>query len=156
MRYRWDPAYPMGRRPESAPDTNLRASDTERNEVADKLSRHFAEGRLDQVEFKTRLDTAMSATTRGDLTGLFSDLPRLATEPPPPPPRHRRLLPFILIVAFVAVAAGTTWSMVPTVHVPWLLIAVIGFFFWHRLGRRHGGRRHHNHRAVSGHSVLEP
>jgi Flp pilus assembly protein TadB len=147
MRYRWDPAYPMGRRPDDVPDARLRASDTERNEVADKLSRHFAEGRLDQAEFKTRLDTAMSATTRGDLSGLFNDLPRLATEPPPPPPRSRRLLPFIVIVAFVAIAAGATWSMVPTVHVPWLLIAVIGIFVWHRASHRNR-RRHHHHHAL--------
>ena len=85
MRYRWDPAYPMGRRDTQAYDARLRASDDERNAVADKLSRHYAEGRLDEVEFKNRLDTAMSATTRGDLNGLFDDLPRLPSEPPPPP-----------------------------------------------------------------------
>ena len=90
MRYRWDPAYPMGRRDPQDYDARLRASDDERNAVADKLSRHYAEGRLDEVEFKNRLDTAMSATTRGDLNGLFDDLPRLNSEPPPPPPRHRR------------------------------------------------------------------
>ena len=27
MRYRWDPAYPMGRRDTQAPDATLRASD---------------------------------------------------------------------------------------------------------------------------------
>ena len=86
MRYRWDPAYPMGRRDTQAPDATMRASDTERNAVADKLSRHYAEGRLDEVEFKNRLDTAMSATTRGDLNGLFDDLPPLPSEPRP---RHR-------------------------------------------------------------------
>ena len=85
MRYRWDPAYPMGRRDATPYDTGLRASDDERNAVADRLSRHYAEGRLDEAEFKTRLDTAMSATTRGDLNGLFHDLPKL-----PSPHRHRR------------------------------------------------------------------
>ena len=83
MRYRWDPAYPMGRRETQDYDAAMRASDDERNAVADKLSRHYAEGRLDEVEFKNRLDTAMSATTRGDLNGLFDDLPRLPSEPPP-------------------------------------------------------------------------
>ena len=77
MRYRWDPAYPMGRRETQPYDATLRASDDERNAVADKLSRHYAEGRLDEAEFKSRLDTAMSATTRGDLHGLFHDLPSL-------------------------------------------------------------------------------
>ena len=63
MWYRWDPAYPVGRRDWQSADYDLRASDDERNEVADKLSRHFAEGRLDQAEFKTRLDACMSATS---------------------------------------------------------------------------------------------
>jgi hypothetical protein len=115
-------------------DAHLRASDTERNEVADRLSRHFAEGRLDQAEFKVRLDKAMAATTRGDLGGLFDDLPRLATEPPPAPSRRRRLIPFIVIVILVAVAAGSTLSMV---HVPWLIFVLIGLLLWHRAGRHH-------------------
>ena len=59
-RYRWDPVYPMGRR--DMTDASMRASDDERNAVADKLSRHYAEGRLDETEFKDRLDHAMSAT----------------------------------------------------------------------------------------------
>jgi len=143
MRYRWDPAYPMGRRVDPNLDPSIRASDAERNEVADKLSRHFAEGRLDQAEFKERLDTAMSATTRADLQGLFRDLPRLAEDPPPPPPRRRRVVPFLLIVLVVALAAGSTVSFPFWVgaHVPWFLIAVVAFFVWRRSGWHH----HHSH-----------
>src|SRR3974390_2714519 len=107
MRYRWDPAYPMGRR-DATHDSALRASDDERNAVADKLSRHYAEGRLDEGEFKTRLDAAMSATARGDLNGLFPALPPLPSEPPPPLPRHRRILPWMFLVAFLAVVSAAT------------------------------------------------
>ncbi len=138
MRYRWDPAYPTrGHRTTSYVETNLRASDAERNEVADRLSHHFADGRLDQPEFKARLDRAMGATTRGDLEGLFDDLPPLADEPQARPPRRRRLIPFVVIVALVAVAAGSTVS---AVHVPWLLVVVVGLFLWHRAGRHHPDR----------------
>src|SRR5580698_2799843 len=108
----------MGRR--DMTDASMRASDDERNAVADKLSRHYAEGRLDETEFKTRLDTAMSATTRGDLSGLFHDLPKLPSEPPPPPPRHRRILPWVFVVGFLAIAAGASISFSPF-HVPWIL-----------------------------------
>jgi hypothetical protein len=139
MRLRTDAARWIG----STPMTTLRVSDAERNEVADKLSRHFAEGRLDQTEFKERLDAAMSAKTHGDLAGLFDDLPALATEPPPPPSRRRRLIPFLVMVAFLIVAAGSTISFWHVMHVPWLLIAVVGFFLWHRAGRR---RRHDDYR----------
>jgi len=154
MRYRWDPAYPMGRRDAQPYDADLRASDDERNAVADKLSRHYAEGRLDEAEFKSRLDTAMSATTRGDLNGLFHDLPRLPSEPPPPPSRHRRIVPFVFLLAFLAIVAGATLPFAPVYHVPWLLFAVVGFVLWRRLGPAH----HHGHRRGEGErpsSVME-
>ena len=141
MRYRWDPAYPMGRRDMS--DASLRASDTERNAVADKLSHHYAEGRLDETEFKSRLDSAMSATTRGDLNGLFHDLPHLPSPPPPPTPRRRRIVPVLFGLAFLALLAGATVPFYPLYHVPWFLIAVVGFFVW----RNVNGHHHHRHGA---------
>jgi uncharacterized protein DUF1707 len=145
MRYRWDPVYAAtGRRMMPPNDTHVRASDAERNEVADKLSRHFAEGRLDSTEFKERLDQAMGATTRGDLTGLFDDLPRLDSEPVPAPSRRRRLVPFLLILALVVVAAGSTLSYL---RLPWLLLAVVAFFLWSRSGRLHHHRHAHSDRS---------
>jgi len=140
MRYRWDPAYPTtGRRTTPESDAVLRASDAERNEVADKLARHYSDGRLDEAEFKVRREQALAATTRGDLHGLFDDLPRSA------PNHHPRNLgadgsvPFLVIIALVAVAAGSTISLV---HVPWLLFVVVGVFLWHRAGRHRLG--HHS------------
>ncbi len=118
-----------------ASTANLRVSDAERNEVADKLSRHFSDGRLDQTEFKERLDAAMSAKTQGDLVGLFDDLPPLANEPAPPPSRRRRLVPFVVLLAFLAIAAGSTVSLWHALQIPWLLVAAIAFFLWHRAGR---------------------
>lgn len=59
------------------PDLDMRVSDAERAEVADRLSRHFADGRLDQAEFDERISRAMAAKTVGDLKGLFDDLPDL-------------------------------------------------------------------------------
>ena len=148
--YRWDPVYPTGRR-DRLHDADLRASDNERNAVADKLSRHYAEGRLDQSEFKSRLDTAMSATTRGDLNGLFYDLPRLPPDPPPPAPRHRRIVPTLFLIAFVAIVAGAMVSFWPLYHVPWILFLIVGFLLWRRMGW------HHHHQGDTGRpsSVME-
>ena len=120
--------------PRRPPPANLRVSDAERNEVADKLSRHFADGRLDPTEFKERLDAAMSAKTQGDLAGLFDDLPPSADEPPPPPSRRRRMVPFLVMVAFIAMVAGSTVSLWHAFRIPWLLVAVVAFFVWHRVG----------------------
>jgi hypothetical protein len=120
----------------------MRASDDERNAVADKLSHHYAEGRLDESEFKTRLDAAMSARTRGDLNGLFHDLPKLPDPPPPPPTRRQRTMPWLLLFGFVAFIALATIPWWPLYHVPWFLFAIIGFLLWRRAA---GSRHHHRH-----------
>jgi hypothetical protein len=146
MRYRWDPAYPgTTHRPFPDDGSRLRVSDAERSEVADRLSRHFADGRLDQVEFKARLDRAMGAVTRGDLNGLFDDLPSLADDSAPPRPRRRLFLPAVVFVVLVAAAVSSTVS---TIHVPWLLVVVAGIFLWHRAGHhhRHSHDEHELHR----------
>ena len=81
---RWDTGSTQGGWRMAAPGsgTSLRVSDAERNAVADKLSTHFADGRLDEAEFKERLDAAMAAKTQGDLSGLFDDLPPLGGRSP--------------------------------------------------------------------------
>src|SRR5580693_3885069 len=56
-------------------DQHVRVSDAERTEVADRLAAHFGEGRLNQAEFDERVAQALNAKTRGDLSGLFDDLP---------------------------------------------------------------------------------
>ncbi len=56
-------------------DQHMRVSDAERNAVAELLGQHYADGRLDQAEFDDRVSRTMAAKTRGDLAGLFDDLP---------------------------------------------------------------------------------
>ena len=60
-------------------DQHIRVSDAERNAVAELLGQHYADGRLDQAEFDERVGRTMAAKTRGDLTGLFDDLPETET-----------------------------------------------------------------------------
>ena len=60
-------------------DQHMRVSDAERNAVAELLGQHYADGRLDQPEFDERVGRAMAAKTRGDLSGLFDDLPETET-----------------------------------------------------------------------------
>lgn len=66
----------------SWPDLSMRVSDADRAEIADRLAKHFGDGRLDQTEFELRLDQAMRAKTRSDLIGLLADLPE-AKHPEP-------------------------------------------------------------------------
>ncbi len=136
MRCRFDPPYPYRHEARSDADPRMRASDEERNEVAERLSRHFAEGRLDETEFHERLGRAMGATTRGDLAGLFDDLPRSTTDPAVPVPRRRRFRPLLGVVAVVLLAVWVGGITASAVHVPWLLVIVAVLLFWRLAGRR--------------------
>lgn len=57
----------------AAPD--LRASDADRERVADILRDALAEGRLDMEEFGERLDATYAARTYGELAPITRDLP---------------------------------------------------------------------------------
>lgn len=54
----------------------MRASDAERERVAEVLRDALAEGRLGMEEFQERLDSAYQARTRGELVPLVRDLPQ--------------------------------------------------------------------------------
>jgi hypothetical protein len=53
----------------------MRAGDSERQAVADKLKAALDEGRLDLHEYDERLQRTYAAKTYGDLDSLVSDLP---------------------------------------------------------------------------------
>ena len=53
----------------------LRASDTDRERVAEVLRDALAEGRLDMAEFKERLEATYTARTYGELAPITRDLP---------------------------------------------------------------------------------
>ena len=126
----------------------LRVSDAERADVADRLSKHYGDGRLDQAEFNERLDRAMSATTRSDLSGLLADLP--GTEPPPETGRPQRPRPHrphwghwqrrVLAAALVIVIAVVAGQVLLRSYIPWLLIGVLAIL-WFRYGPWHRRRR---------------
>jgi Domain of unknown function (DUF1707)/Cell wall-active antibiotics response 4TMS YvqF len=61
-------------RPEQ-PNLDLRASDADRERVAEHLREAVAEGRLDMEEFGERLDATYKARTYGELAPITSDLP---------------------------------------------------------------------------------
>jgi len=125
----------------------MRVSNAERTEVADRLSKHYGDGRLDEDEFNERLDRAMKAKTQADLHGIFADLP----DSPPemsrpeepkamvPQRRQRSLFGRVVIIVLAVVIISSLWHAVTNpfwglatggLYIPWLLIAVIAFFVW--------------------------
>jgi hypothetical protein len=61
----------------------LRASDADRERVAEVLRDAVAEGRLDMEEFEERLEATYKARTYAELTPITRDLPTAGVAPPP-------------------------------------------------------------------------
>ncbi|HLX51077.1 MAG TPA: DUF1707 domain-containing protein [Streptosporangiaceae bacterium] len=126
---------------------DLRVSDAERSEVADRLAKHYGDGRLTQDEFNERVDQAMNAKTQSDLSGLFTDLPPLDEGPEVPARRSRvranprtALLLALVVVFAVSVGHAFWWFFMPS----WLaicLLAAIGAYLVRGRGP-HCGRRY--------------
>lgn len=74
---------PRAERPDAR---QLRASDADRERVAEVLRDALAEGRLDMAEFEERLEATYSARTYGDLEPITRDLPDAGTAAAPAAP----------------------------------------------------------------------
>ncbi len=114
---------------------DLRASDAERSVVADLLSRHYAEGRLDDDELKERIALAMSAKMRSELGRLTADLPYLETPGTLPLPRrhHHRLFAAVILIFLVLWSAS--WALAAP-HVSVLFAVVVGLLAWRHFSAR--------------------
>ncbi|NEW39192.1 DUF1707 domain-containing protein [Nocardia cyriacigeorgica] len=66
-----------------------RASDAERAQIVELLSRHLADGRLDLAEYDQRVAQVYATTTRDDLGLVLSDLPKPAEVRPEKTVRSR-------------------------------------------------------------------
>jgi Domain of unknown function (DUF1707) len=137
-------------------DQHIRVSDAERSAVAELLGQHYADGRLDQAEFDERVGRTMAAKTRGDLTGLFDDLPE--TEPgaasdgphgPVGPYAHHHMrrrrgggiIRPLLLLAVIFICANVAWhaftSLFFITPLIWAFLVVAGIIVLTRLTHRH-------------------
>jgi hypothetical protein len=108
------------------PAPGLRASDAEREAVADRLRAAASDGRLTIAEADERQAAAYAAVTREELVPLTADLPGARPDPEPvaaPGPRRgggpltaaarRRLAVHAVVVGVLAVFLVTRWAMGP-------------------------------------------
>ena len=100
-----------------------RASDADREQVAERLRVAATEGRLEAEEFEERLATAFSARTYGELDRVVADLPA------PPAPRRRE--PAFGLRPGVAVAIAVVLVFV--------LLSSVSLAVGHGHGEHHGG-----------------
>jgi hypothetical protein len=136
--------------------SQMRASDADRERVAERLRRATAEGRLSAEELEERLATALRARTYGQLDALVADLPSDA------PARPRGAAPLGLprpaLALAVAVAVPVALAVVAFVlflvtgfviaWLPWLAICWWTFGGGAR-GRRHSVYRRCHHRRCA-------
>ena len=117
--------------------------------MSETLSKHYAEGRLDDAEFRSRLDKAMSAKTRGDLNGLLNDLPPLHAEQQVRrrPGIFRRAWWAFTVLAMLALGIWV-FSAITTPHIPWVLVLIVLAVLWHK-GRGRFRHHHHDHYPVN-------
>jgi hypothetical protein len=109
--------------------TSLRASDADREAVADRLRRAAIEGRLEPDELEQRLHTAFRARTYGDLNRLLEDLPAQPVRwerPSGPAPVARVALMVALRVAAVLAVLTAIVAFAAFAFAWW----VIGLVIW--------------------------
>jgi hypothetical protein len=117
---------------------SLRASDADREAIAERLRRATGEGRLLAEELEERLGTALSARTYGELDALVADLPGVIE------PRHGSSVrpwigPAVALAILIPVALAMIAAVlfvVTSVFAVWLLWFAIG---WWLFGRRRFG-----------------
>ncbi|MBY8877111.1 DUF1707 SHOCT-like domain-containing protein [Actinacidiphila acidipaludis] len=93
LQKRPQPADAPARTGGPAEAVDLRASDADRDRIADILREALAEGRLDATEHSERLDRVYAAKTQGELEPLVRDLPAGAAGRPQPAPAPRPFTP---------------------------------------------------------------
>ncbi len=119
----------------------MRASDADREEIAERLRKATVEGRLVAEELEQRLEGAFSARTYGELDTLVADLPaerpvRRAT------PTRSYIAPAIGLAILIPIALAliaAVMFVIVSVFAAWGLWIVLG---WWCFGHRSRARSH--------------
>src|SRR5580692_4789114 len=124
--------------------STLKASDDDRERVAERLRHAATEGRLLAEEFEQRLATALRARTYGELDAVVSDLPgdRPSRPGKSQPARGRRRLPTPspLMLAGLVIAIPVILALMVAIAVVVLMLmvfwTVLTVVTWRLLGHR--------------------
>ena len=123
-------------------DAELRASDADRDAVAERLRAAAVEGRLDADELEQRVHVALRARTYGQLQQLLDDLPDA--------PRLWRDRPGLsgrpTTTAVVLAVRGLGFLVVATVVIGLMVLAAAWWTLWIVVWFAMCGRHRHRHR----------
>jgi hypothetical protein len=124
---------------------SLRASDADREHVAERLRHAAAEGRLLAEELEQRLGQTFKSRTYGELDAVVADLPSDSVSrrsERAPIPFAKPALVLAIVVAAVAVIA-VTFLIITGLLAIWGVWALVAWWmFGGRCARRHRAARH--------------
>ena|SRR5947207_8225163 len=122
----------------------LRASDEDRDRVAERLQNATAEGRLLAEELEERLGAVFSARTYGELDAVVSDLPAPREPRPKTPLWVKATFVLAVLLAVVAVLAMVALLFVGLAGawVAWMVLAWVFFGRGRRIGPMGHSRAH--------------
>jgi uncharacterized protein DUF1707 len=138
---------------EMARRATLRASDEDRDQIAERLRKATAEGRLLAEELEERLEATFSARTYGELDAVVADLPSTTVrrrERPRPPalnPVHVIAL-FILAPVIISLVLAAA-VIVATLFSAWGVLLIVGWFLFGRGHRQYWGSYRRSLQAAS-------
>ena len=117
-----------------ARSSSLRASDADRDAIAERLRQAAVEGRLEPHELEERLHTALRARTYAELDPLVGDLPRRTPSRSRPAAPSAGLVPAIAVRLVVLVLVVAALAAALAVTAAWWLL---GLVVWLTLRSRH-------------------
>jgi len=124
----------------------LRASDADRDRIAERLRHATAEGRLLAEELEERLERTFAARTYGELDAVVADLPGAAVrrrERPQSVP-WLRPLPIIMLILLAPVLFSVLLAaavVMATLFSTWVVVLVVGWWLFGHRFRYRGPRR---------------
>lgn len=128
----------------------LKASDADREEIAERLRKATAEGRLLAEELEERLEATFTARTYGELDAVVVDLPGVTTVRRRERSRSFALTPIHIVALFflapvVLALMLAVAVIVATLFSAWGLLLLVGWFMFGH-GRRSYWARHSSYR----------
>ncbi len=135
-----------------APRSDMKASDSDRDQVAERLRSATADGRLFAHELEERLAAALRARTYGELDAVVADLPgsRVARRPRSDLSRLARpALALAIAIPLALIVIAAVVFVVTGVFAVWMAWMAVGWWFFGRHHRGHRHRGHGHHRATS-------
>src|SRR5579884_444773 len=117
----------------------LRASDADRDSVAERLREAAGEGRLRTEELEQRIERALSARTYGQLQQLVEDLPGRSLMRRSRGERLARLPRQLAVLAVALLGLALVAALVAGVFASWWLWVFAAWFFFGHRGRRCSG-----------------